>query len=129
LSGDETAHRHRVEEFEDACRICFPPCFSHAWLPRGTPGGFFQNAKTFGQAGDDLPYQLGFIHFEISSLILEYNSFKHLRKTPYRPRLGIAAVVTTHVTIGQGPGAHIFRWAYGGVVRSRRSSTGWPMVK
>jgi hypothetical protein len=27
------------------------------------PGGLFQNAKTFGQAGDDLPYQLGFIHF------------------------------------------------------------------
>jgi hypothetical protein len=29
----------------------------------------------------------------------------------------------------QGPRAPIFRWAYGGVVRSRRSSTGLPMVK
>ena len=95
----------------------------------GRPRGLFQNTKTFGQAGDDLPYQLGFIHFEISSLILEYSPSQDLRKAPYLPRLGIAAVVTTHVTIGQGPRAHIFRWEYGGAVRSRRSSTGFPMVK
>ena len=93
------------------------------------PGGFFQNAKTFGQAGDDLPYQLGLIHFEISSLILEYNPFEGLSKAPYRPRLGFAPDVNMHVTIGQGPRTPIFRWAYGCVVRSRRSSTGLPMVK
>ena len=55
----------------------------------GRPGSLFQNAETFAQAGDDLPYQLGFIHFEISSVILEYNPFKHLRKAPYRSRLGL----------------------------------------
>ncbi|HZM06604.1 MAG TPA: hypothetical protein VFC44_26690 [Candidatus Saccharimonadales bacterium] len=61
--------------------------FRHAALMRGfcmgCPGGFFQNAKTFAQAGDDLLYQSGFIHFKISSLILEYNPFKELRKAPY----------------------------------------------
>jgi len=61
-------------------------------------GGLFQNAKAFGQVGDDLLYQMGFIHFEISSLILEYNPCKDLSNAPYRPRLGFAPVVSTHVT-------------------------------
>jgi hypothetical protein len=73
------------------------------------PGGLFQNAETFAQAGDDLPYQLGFLHFEISSLILEYNPFEDLSKAPYSSRLGFAAVVSTHLSIAQGPRVPILR--------------------
>ena len=38
------------------------------------PGSLFQNGKAFGQTGNDLLNQLGFVHFEISSLLLIYNS-------------------------------------------------------
>jgi hypothetical protein len=66
-------------------------------LGMGRPGGPFQNPEARDQAGDYFFNQPGFLRLEISSLILDYNSFARSGKAGVAQREAKACQVTAPV--------------------------------